>query len=53
MSNLRELFLNTCHCRGLGVHWVLARALGVQADQTVKLGAESSEGEDHQNNHQL
>lgn len=48
MSNLRELFLII-----IIEDWVLARALGMQANQTVELGAEISEGEGHQNNHQL
>lgn len=50
MSNLRELFLNM---HVIIEDWVLARALGMQANQTVELGAEISEGEGHQNNHQL
>lgn len=42
-----------CHYKGLWVHWFLVGALSIQANQTVKYRAESSEGEDHQNNDKL
>lgn len=36
MSHLIIIFKHACHYRGLWVHWILARALGKQANQTVK-----------------